>query len=335
MVRQSNTFAGASLWSPGSGAGGNNNNIGAGGGHGKAEQVGPTQGGGNFARSPALPAMPSAHALTINGQNNLNRPGTQRVSMGTARGAIPPGVPALPVKNLTGSGPVHPALAGMTGILMCAAGLPVCLTRAPKPILHPPPINKSDMKPVPGVNGIRRKTKKKHLRRGKNPEDVVRRYTEKIKVVPDEDCTICMERLVTSSGYEGVLSHKGIKPELVGKLGKCGHMYHLLCLVAMYNNGNKDGSLQCPTCKAIYGEKTGTQPRGRWSTTSSPTASPATRSPRPSASSTTFPLASRPQNTQTQGRSLVPEVSRDTAISLTTRRAGRSSSSSSWPGTGA
>lgn len=48
-----------------------------------------------------------------------------------------------------------------------------------------------------------------------------------------------MERLVTSSGYEGVLSHRGIKPELVGKLGKCGHMYHLLCLVAMYNNGNK------------------------------------------------------------------------------------------------
>lgn len=121
------------------------------------------------------------------------------------------------------------------------------------------------------------------LWQGKNPEDVVRRYTEKIKVVPDEvrktkkfgcppadalcrslmslttcesftsnsrwsisvglfqDCTICMERLVMSSGYEGVLQHKGIKPELVGKLGKCGHMYHLLCLVAMYNNGNKVG----------------------------------------------------------------------------------------------
>ncbi|KAL0979487.1 hypothetical protein UPYG_G00185750 [Umbra pygmaea] len=202
--------------------------------------------------------------------NNIGAGGEQpepaghpAMSMGTVRGAIPPGVPALPVKNLTGSGPVHPALAGMTGILMCAAGLPVCLTRAPKPILHPPPINKSDMKPVPGVNGIRRKTKKKHLRRGKNPEDVVRRYTEKVKVAPDEDCTICMERLVMSSGYEGVLQHKGIKPELVGKLGKCGHMYHLLCLVAMYNNGNKDGSLQCPTCKAIYGEKTGTQPPGK------------------------------------------------------------------------
>ncbi|NWT86037.1 DTX1 ligase, partial [Lanius ludovicianus] len=172
-----------------------------------------------------------------------------------------PRVPALPVKNLNGSGPVHPALAGMTGILMCAAGLPVCLTRAPKPILHPPPVSKSDIKPVPGVNGICRKTKKKQLKKSKTPEDVVRRYIQKVKNPPDEDCTICMERLVTSSGYEGVLSPRGIKPELVGKLGKCGHMYHLLCLLAMYNNGNN--SLQCPTCKAIYGEKTGTQPPGK------------------------------------------------------------------------
>ncbi|KAG9270272.1 E3 ubiquitin-protein ligase DTX1 [Astyanax mexicanus] len=257
-VRQSNTFAGTSLWSSAV-AGGHHNNIAVGGGGGGKVEMSTL----NFPCAPALMNLPTTHTLTINGQNNLNRPGTQRIVVSTSRGSIPPGVPALPVKNLSGSGPVHPALAGMTGILLCAAGLPVCLTRAPKPILHPPPVNKSDLKPVPGVNGIRRKTKKKHLRKGKNPEDVVRRYTEKIKVAPDEDCTICMERLVTSSGYEGVLNHKGIKPELVGKLGKCGHMYHLLCLVAMYNNGNKDGSLQCPTCKAIYGEKTGTQPPGK------------------------------------------------------------------------
>ncbi|KAA8592818.1 hypothetical protein FQN60_018273 [Etheostoma spectabile] len=213
VVRQSNTFAGTSLWSPTTASSGPNNiNISMGGGQAKAEQVQLPLSTANFPCSPLIPSLSSTnghHALTINGQNNLNRPGTQRISMGTARGAIPPGVPALPVKNLTGSGPVHPALAG------------------------------------------------------KNPEDVVRRYTEKIKVAPDEDCTICMERLVMSSGYEGVLQHKGIKPELVGKLGKCGHMYHLLCLVAMYNNGNKDGSLQCPTCKTIYGEKTGTQPPGK------------------------------------------------------------------------
>ncbi|XP_019362250.1 PREDICTED: E3 ubiquitin-protein ligase DTX1 [Gavialis gangeticus] len=250
-VRQSNTFNGTALWSAGTMPTG---------GTAKMEQVRSPSGTQvtTFSRSQSAPT-----GTHLPGQNNLNRPGTQRVAILSTRASIPPGVPALPVKNLNGTGPVHPALAGMTGILMCAAGLPVCLTRAPKPILHPPPVSKSDIKPVPGINGICRKTKKKHLKKSKNPEDVVRRYIQKVKNPPDEDCTICMERLVTSSGYEGVLSHKGVKPELVGKLGKCGHMYHLLCLVAMYNNGNKDGSLQCPTCKAIYGEKTGTQPPGK------------------------------------------------------------------------
>lgn len=37
----------------------------------------------------------------------------------------------------------------------------------------------------------------------------------------------------------------------------------MLCMLAMYNNGTKDGSLQCPSCKTIYGEKTGTQPKGK------------------------------------------------------------------------
>ncbi|XP_051950985.1 E3 ubiquitin-protein ligase DTX1-like [Xyrauchen texanus] len=256
-MRQSNTFTGTSLWSPTmTVAGGYHNNMSiGGGGGGKVEMRGV-----NFPCAPALGTLPPKHGLSINGQNNLNRPGTQRIT--PSRGTIPPGVPALPVKNLTGSGTVHPAFAGMTGILMCAAGLPVCLTRAPKPIMHPPPVSKGDLKPVPGINGMRRKTKKKHLRKGKNPEDVVRRFTEKIKTAPDEDCTICMESLDVSSGYEGILTCKGIKPELIGKLGRCGHMYHLLCLIAMYSNGNKDGSLQCPTCKAIYGEKTGTQPPG-------------------------------------------------------------------------
>ncbi|TFK01208.1 FH1/FH2 domain-containing protein 1 [Platysternon megacephalum] len=221
-VRQSNTFNGTALWSAGTMPTG---------GTAKMEQVRSPSGMQvtTFSRSQSAPT-----GTQLPGQNNLNRPGTQRV-----------------------------AILSMTGILMCAAGLPVCLTRAPKPILHPPPVSKSDIKPVPGINGICRKTKKKHLKKSKNPEDVVRRYIQKVKSPPDEDCTICMERLVASSGYEGLLSHRGAKPELVGKLGKCGHLYHLLCLVAMYNNGNKDGSLQCPTCKAIYGEKTGTQPPGK------------------------------------------------------------------------
>uniref|UniRef100_A0A8D0TTC1 E3 ubiquitin-protein ligase n=1 Tax=Sus scrofa TaxID=9823 RepID=A0A8D0TTC1_PIG len=187
-LRPSATFAGAALWAAPTA--------------GSAE---PSQPPGAPPRSPSAPS-----GAPTPGQNNLNRPGPQRATSVSARASIPPGVPALPVKNLNGTGPVHPALAGMTGILLCAAGLPVCLTRAPKPILHPPPVSKSDVKPVPGVPGVCRKTKKKHLKKSKNPEDVVRRYMQKVKNPPDED-----------------------------------------------------GSLQCPTCKAIYGEKTGTQPPGK------------------------------------------------------------------------
>lgn len=46
-----------------------------------------------------------------------------------------------------------------------------------------------------------------------------------------------MERLSAPSGYKG--PQMAIKPDLVGKLVKCGHVFHLHCLVAMYNNGNK------------------------------------------------------------------------------------------------
>lgn len=46
-----------------------------------------------------------------------------------------------------------------------------------------------------------------------------------------------MERLSAPSGYKG--PQPAVKPDLVGKLVKCGHIFHLHCLVAMYNNGNK------------------------------------------------------------------------------------------------
>ncbi|XP_054511827.2 probable E3 ubiquitin-protein ligase DTX2 isoform X2 [Pan troglodytes] len=95
------------------------------------------------------------------------------------------------------------------------------------------------------------------------PEQVIKNYTEELKVPPDEDCIICMEKLSTASGYSDVTDSKAIGPLAVGRLTKCSHAFHLLCLLAMYCNGNKDGSLQCPSCKTIYGEKMGTQPQGK------------------------------------------------------------------------
>uniref|UniRef100_A0A8C6TQ56 E3 ubiquitin-protein ligase n=1 Tax=Neogobius melanostomus TaxID=47308 RepID=A0A8C6TQ56_9GOBI len=164
------------------------------------------------------------------------------------------GVPTVPVKNLNGSSPVHPALAGITGILMSAAALPVCLTRPPKLVLHPPPVSKSDIKPVPGLGHCCRKTTKKQTRKGKTPEEVVKKYLQKVKSPPEE-----VRQLQGLSPGVGPVS----RAESVGRLAQCGHQYHFQCLVAMYNNGNKDGSLQCPTCKTIYGVKTGNQPAGK------------------------------------------------------------------------
>uniref|UniRef100_A0A3B3TG39 E3 ubiquitin-protein ligase n=2 Tax=Poecilia TaxID=8080 RepID=A0A3B3TG39_9TELE len=193
----------------------------------------------------------------------LSRPALQRIAMAQSRALIASGVPTVPVKNLNGSSPVHPALAGITGILMSAAGLPVCLTRPPKLVLHPPPVSKSDIKPVPGLSQSCRKTTKKQARKGKTPEEVVKRYLQKVRNPPEEDCTICMEALAGPSGYKGPGVGGISRAESVGRLAQCGHQYHLQCLVAMYNNGNKDGSLQCPTCKTIYGVKTGNQPPGK------------------------------------------------------------------------
>ncbi|XP_044871514.1 E3 ubiquitin-protein ligase DTX4 isoform X2 [Mauremys mutica] len=168
----------------------------------------------------STPALSSASSATsppaANGKatranlNTLNRTHLQRLAIAQSRVLIASGVPTVPVKNLNGSSPVNPALAGITGILMSAAGLPVCLTRPPKLVLHPPPVSKSEIKSIPGVANTCRKTTKKQAQKGKTPEEVLKKYLQKVRHPPDED-----------------------------------------------------GSLQCPTCKTIYGVKTGTQPPGK------------------------------------------------------------------------
>uniref|UniRef100_A0A9J8DJL0 E3 ubiquitin-protein ligase n=1 Tax=Cyprinus carpio carpio TaxID=630221 RepID=A0A9J8DJL0_CYPCA len=217
--------------------------------------------------STALPSQLSAACAaplpTRASLTGLSRPALHRIAMAQSRALIASGVPTVPVKNLNGSSPVHPALAGITGILMSAAGLPVCLTRPPKLVLHPPPVSKSDIRPIPGIGHCCRKTTKKQARKGRTPEEVVKRYLQKVRNPPEEDCTICMEALGGPSGYKGPGVASVSRAESVGRLAQCGHLYHLQCLVAMYNNGNKDGSLQCPTCKTIYGVKTGNQSPGK------------------------------------------------------------------------
>ncbi|KAM7088829.1 putative E3 ubiquitin-protein ligase DTX2 isoform 3-T3 [Ciconia maguari] len=107
------------------------------------------------------------------------------------------------------------------------------------------------------------------------PEAVVKRYLDEVKGSPaDEDCIICMEKLSSPSGYGDACECSTIKPETVGRLTNCQHSFHMLCMLAMYSNGNKDGSLQCPSCKTIYGEKTGTQPKGKMEVSTFPQSLP-------------------------------------------------------------
>ena len=57
-----------------------------------------------------------------------------------------------------------------------------------------------------------------------------------------QDCIICMDHLSSPSSYEAVSSEgggPGILPETVGKFITCGHALHMLCMLAMYNNGTK------------------------------------------------------------------------------------------------
>ncbi|NXT02753.1 DTX2 ligase, partial [Jacana jacana] len=174
--------------------------------------------------------------------------------------------PNLPVK-MSKHSKVNQALAGMTAILMSAAGLPVHLTCVPQAATT----HKATKKHSSVKEG--RKVSKKAT--PTEPEAVVKKYLEEVKGSPaDEDCIICMEKLSSPSGYSDTCEGSTIKPETVGRLTNCQHSFHMLCMLAMYSNGNKDGSLQCPSCKTIYGEKTGIQPKGKMEVSTFPRSLP-------------------------------------------------------------
>ncbi|XP_066431416.1 probable E3 ubiquitin-protein ligase DTX2 isoform X2 [Eleutherodactylus coqui] len=127
---------------------------------------------------------------------------------------------------------------------------------------HPPPTNGISIPSLP-VQNLKNSSTKQAIAGISDLEQVVKKYMENLQKPPEEDCIICMETLTSASGYSESSVSKNIKDTAVGKLKKCGHIFHQLCMLEMYNSGNKDGSLQCPSCKTIYGEKTGTQPKGK------------------------------------------------------------------------
>uniref|UniRef100_A0A0B7AIV6 E3 ubiquitin-protein ligase n=1 Tax=Arion vulgaris TaxID=1028688 RepID=A0A0B7AIV6_9EUPU len=95
--------------------------------------------------------------------------------------------------------------------------------------------------------------------KGKAGLEVLKKYMSSVHTNLDtNDCSICFDKLSEASSYgEGhVDAHATVQ------LIKCGHQFHKLCLLEMYNRSHKDDSLQCPSCKMIYGEKTGICPPG-------------------------------------------------------------------------
>uniref|UniRef100_A0A8C3LTY1 E3 ubiquitin-protein ligase n=1 Tax=Chrysolophus pictus TaxID=9089 RepID=A0A8C3LTY1_CHRPC len=175
----------------------------------------------------------------------------------------------LPVK-MSKPSKLNQALAGMTAILMSAAGLPVHLTCVPQAA--------STHKATKKHSSVKEGRKVSKKAAPTDPEAVVKKYLVEVKGAPaDEDCIICMEKLASPSGYSDACECRTIKPEMVGRLTNCQHSFHMLCVLAMYSNGNKDGSLQCPSCKTIYGEKTGTQPKGKMEVSTFPQSLPGHR----------------------------------------------------------
>ncbi|XP_015735993.1 probable E3 ubiquitin-protein ligase DTX2 isoform X2 [Coturnix japonica] len=175
----------------------------------------------------------------------------------------------LPVK-MSKPSKLNQALAGMTAILMSAAGLPVHLTCVPQAA--------STHKATKKHSSVKEGRKVSKKAAPTDPEAVVKKYLVEVKGTPaDEDCIICMEKLASPSGYSDACECRTIKPEMVGRLTNCQHSFHMLCVLAMYSNGNKDGSLQCPSCKTIYGEKTGTQPKGKMEVSTFPQSLPGHR----------------------------------------------------------
>lgn len=122
---------------------------------------------------------------------------------------------------------------------MSAAGLPVCLTRPPKLVLHPPPVSKSEIQSIPGISHSCRKTTKKQAKKGKRgcpscpscflcapgsgflpsfdsgslsgktPEEVLKKYLQKVRHPPDE----------VRVGVPGGFSWDGLCPGMSFALG--------------------------------------------------------------------------------------------------------------------
>lgn len=90
--------------------------------------------------------------------------------------------------------------------------------------------------------------------------DLIERFTTPVSAeqvatdMSDDDCNICMDKLAGDSSFGD--------DSTVGRLSKCGHVFHRSCLRAMMAS-DAAGSIRCPQCKRDHGERRGICPLGR------------------------------------------------------------------------
>ncbi|XP_046336568.1 E3 ubiquitin-protein ligase DTX1-like [Haliotis rufescens] len=152
---------------------------------------------------------------------------------------------------------ISPVVSNMTNMLVSPA-VPVAFSNQKAPVFPPPSATNSQQPQDNFPSSGRILLQKLRKSKPKTADEVLKRYLKVEPKPPNEDCCICYDALHEESSYGSA----GDEDHQVVSLVKCTHMFHRMCLNAMYDSGHKDGSIQCPTCKTIYGERLGNCPPG-------------------------------------------------------------------------
>ena len=146
--------------------------------------------------------------------------------------------------------------------LMLAPIVPVLPRTPPIPVYIPP---LSSRKNTRRVEGVRKPcSPRKSGRYSQQMDIVLKKFSRKCKKPPEDDCAICLMPLNEFSSVvvnENFSGNVQVESQIY-QLKECMHTFHRSCIEELYKNGNRDGSLQCPTCKHVYGVLCGTQPPG-------------------------------------------------------------------------
>nr|XP_039263665.1 E3 ubiquitin-protein ligase DTX1-like isoform X2 [Styela clava] len=93
--------------------------------------------------------------------------------------------------------------------------------------------------------------------------EVIKHFMKSLSIDPKstDDCAICQSQLTETSGF-------GQSKDTL-ELNLCKHIFHTECIEASYSHSVQNGCFVCPACNKMHGIKTGTQPPGTMTYTTS------------------------------------------------------------------